>query len=240
MIVLVTGTIVPSLEQRDLTLVNVQERENQYRAALRVLLRSEKIKRVVFCDNSQFDFNWQEEQSIADALDKELELITFMGNTEAIVRQGKGYGEGQIIEYALKNSVLLNKNDIGFFKLTGRLVISNIDKIAMQMDERINYFNPMYINPMKHMTDTRFYYVLKRDYISNLLHVYNQVDDNDKNTYLESIFHRYLNNTYLSYKNMPIYPAFEGQSGTSGHQYQLSKTRYMIKNTLSKYNLLKA
>lgn len=240
MIVLVTGTIVPSLEQKHLALVNGNERENQYREALKILLQCKRINGIVFCDNSEFVFRWEEERMLADSLNKQLELMSFDGDTDAVMKHGKGYGEGRIIEYALEHSELLNQKDKGFFKLTGRLVVSNLDAIARSIDENRNYFNPMYINPMKHMTDTRFYYVLKEDYRSNLLKVYHQVDDNDKKTYLESIFHKCIGDTYLKYKNMPIYPIFEGQSGTSGRQYKLSRIRYGIKNILSRYNMLKA
>lgn len=240
MIVLVTGTIVPSLEQKNLTLVNGNERENQYREALKALLQCEKIDRIVFCDNGEFSFDWKEEQALADSLNKKLELISFRGNTDAIIKHGKGYGEGQIIEYVLEHSELMKQNDQGFFKLTGRLVVSNLDAIAVKIDESMNYFNPMYMNPGKHMTDTRFYYVLKEDYKKHLLKVYHQVDDRDQSTYLESLFHKYIAESHLNYKNMPVYPLLEGQSGTSGRQYKLSKIRYTMKNILSRYNMLKA
>ena len=49
-----------------------------------------------------------------------------------MLEQGKGYGEGEIIEYALKNSAFLH-SEREFIKLTGRITIENLDAIIRKM-----------------------------------------------------------------------------------------------------------
>ena len=57
---------------------------------------------------------------------EKLESLSFTGNEKRIASCGKGYGEDDIIEYALKHSDLL-KEATYFCKLTGWLKVDNIN-----------------------------------------------------------------------------------------------------------------
>ena len=56
---------------------------------------------------------------------KEFEWISFQGNTTKTQEKGKGYGEGEIIEYAINHSQLLAKSKM-LMKLTGRFYVKNM------------------------------------------------------------------------------------------------------------------
>lgn len=57
-----------------------------------------------------------------------IEQISFYQNHEEIIRFGKGFAEGKIIDFALQNSNIMNESGI-FFKSTGKTVVRNYSSI---------------------------------------------------------------------------------------------------------------
>src|SRR5271169_3656162 len=54
--------------------------------------------RLVICDGSNFDFSRILQEKFPEA---NIECLFFENNKELVVLYGKGYGEGEIVEYAL-------------------------------------------------------------------------------------------------------------------------------------------
>ena len=123
MILLLTGCINPN-GMPFTALNNKEERQNQYVEALHFYL-SQTSYPIVFTENSGTDISILFQKEIESG---RMEYITFMGNQEK--ERGKGYGECEILKYALKCSKLINNSpDSRIVKITGRLIIRNINVI---------------------------------------------------------------------------------------------------------------
>ncbi len=123
MILLLTGCINPN-GMPFTALSNLEERKRQYINAIRYYLSNTNFQ-IVFCENSGTDISPLFQQGIASG---RMEYLTFNGNMDK--ERGKGYGECEIIEYALKQSKLISSShDQLIAKITGRLIVKNIYSI---------------------------------------------------------------------------------------------------------------
>ena len=105
-------------------LTNQQERERQYLDAIRYYLSTTKLN-IIFVENSGTDISHLFKAYIETG---RLECLTFPGNQNK--SRGKGYGECEIIEYALINSRLLQSDrNNRIVKITGRLIVKNLKTI---------------------------------------------------------------------------------------------------------------
>lgn len=121
-IILLTGCISPN-GMAFTKLQNPKERLFQYVDAIKWYLINTDY-RVLFVENSNFDLR----DYIKNFPNIErFEYLTFDGNNYD-KSKGKGFGEGVIINYALKNSrFLLACNTV--IKITGRFILKNISQI---------------------------------------------------------------------------------------------------------------
>ncbi len=117
---------------------NSEERLLEYLCALISWIKLTPVNQIIFCENSQTDYDFHKIQQFAKDEGKNLEVLVFDGNREA-QRYGKGYGEGKIIKYALQGSSHLNDN-INFYKITGRLFIPEFCQIQQQYAQFSNVF----------------------------------------------------------------------------------------------------
>lgn len=233
-VLLLTATIRPQ-EKRYTALQNQWLRLQQYMESLKYYIVDTNIKNIVFCDNSGVDFNKEELVLLADKYGKELEIIQFIGNRDMIAQYGKGYGEGEIVEYAIHNSRLLKREDY-FIKVTGRLKIKNIDVIASKLDINKVYFNKT-VNT-EEMIDTIIYCIPKITYIKWFMDEYKQVNDKAGRC-IERIYKEIVYKKEIKFDNLPRYPFIEGISGTTGKKYQKNfGWKRVVYNLLSKWNML--
>lgn len=214
-VLLITASIEPQ-DVRYLRLCNARQRLEQYIDSLKYYIQDTNIKKIVFCDNSNYDFDKKEIFSLAKKYGKSVEIIQFNGNKYEIAKCGKGYGEGEIIKYALENSDLLLNADY-FIKITGRLKVKNIDEIKEDLDYEKMYFNKsMYVYQA---IDTIFYCLPKKEYVKWFISSYTEVCDK-KDIFLEKIFDEIVSDNHLTFYNIPRYPVIDGISGTGGVPYQ--------------------
>lgn len=123
MILLLTGCINPD-GMAYTTLSNQEERREQYILAIHYYL-SETNYPIVFAENSNTDISNLFKSEITSG---RIECLTFSGNQNK--ERGKGYGECEIIQYALDNSRLINSvKDQRVVKITGRIIVKNISAI---------------------------------------------------------------------------------------------------------------
>ena len=120
-IILLTSCVNPNgMPFTALSDINV--RKQQYLDALRFYVNNTPLP-IVYVDNSNVDI--KEYNVISNIVDDRLELLSFDGNHDK--EHGKGYGELEIIDYAIKHSNIINSNkNVSIIKITGRLVIVNI------------------------------------------------------------------------------------------------------------------
>ena len=118
MIAIITGTIRPPLQMSQLTLRDEKERFRQYEDSIRFFLDSGAFSKVIFCENSNYGTKpLAHLVKLAEDNGIELELLSFQGNVEKACIHGKGYGEGEIMEYVFSHSRLAAKETY-FIKIT--------------------------------------------------------------------------------------------------------------------------
>lgn len=241
MVVLVTATLTPNPQMYTLKLIEKEKRIEEYITGLNFLIKSKAINKIVFCDNSG---DIEAINRVKLAIEKEniswrkkLEVMQFLGNNKEIIAKGKGFGEGELVEYALSNSELL-KNENEFIKLTGRIIVKNIDSIIKKMKPEVSYINPVKIYGFDKQMDTKFYKMNIAFYKENFLSIYKKVNDRE-HVFIEHLFWEVIKKKKINYNNTTEYPIYIGKSGSIGRNYGTSKIKYFVKNVMCKMNIYK-
>jgi hypothetical protein len=197
------------------------EREKQYLDSISFFIRETPLLKIIVCDNSGFQYP-ASLYELARAHTKEIELLSFQGNKELVTNYGKGYGEGEIMQFVLSNSSLIKTAD-GFLKVTGRLKLLNAEKLLKKCNEQENYFMPVsllrprFMVPAaaRHCVDTRVYYTTREFFSNVLLNAHLEV--RDKNTFfLEHAYYRAIAASGIKVKCFPVAPEISGMSGSNG------------------------
>lgn len=215
MILLLTGCINPN-GMSFTALNNQEERLSQYVKAIRFYIEETSYS-VVFTENSGTNISSLFIEHIKSG---RLECLTFLGNQNK--ERGKGYGECEIIQYALENSRLIKHTHDGrIIKITGRLIVKNINSIIRfhsYFFSRKRVFCA--INSDLSFPDSRliiaptnFYhtFLLKKDDINDIKGYYfeHALLDTIKQTRKEFPFSPFL-----------LMPTIEGISGSTGKIYK--------------------
>lgn len=116
-VILLTSCVNPN-GMYETNLTNKDIRYKQYCLSIDYLLKTTKLN-IVVVDNTNIDYSQRFSNS-------RLEILYFDGN-HFNRSYGKGYGEVEIISYALKKSTFISKSNY-IIKLTGRTPLINIDK----------------------------------------------------------------------------------------------------------------
>ena len=242
MVLLITGAITPGKNVPNTKLLDAKERKAQYVDALKKnIIEISKvhtyIKGIVYADNSMPELEIFEEcESLAREKNVKLEIIRFLGDNDLLMKKGKGYGEGEITKYAILNSSLISEADY-ILKLTGRITIDNLADIIKRIDKKRCYFN-MPNRTLKNMCDTRFYAMPVKLYKAQFINAYENVNDNEGH-YLEHCMTDVINDNDIKTWNFPLYPKYNGVSGSKGHVYTYNKYKCVIKDLLSKFGYYK-
>lgn len=175
-----------------------------------------RINHIIFCENTGYEYDYSELRKKAEQNGKTLEIIIFNGNYPLIQEKGKGYGEGEIIEYALNNSEALH-NSTFFYKLTGRITVKNMDQV---MDSTCADNAFIFLSDTKgnyNRVRTLFYKANTSFYRQFLMETYKEVNDS-RQFYLEHAFCKRLAN--ISIASFGKYPDFRGLQASTGKVYQ--------------------
>lgn len=204
-----------------------EERLSQYLSSLNFAIdHYHLITKIVFCENTGYTHDYTSLIMKAHEKGKELEVLTFQGNRQAITQKGKGYGEGETIEYAINHSNLLKDCSL-FYKLTGRLVVENMDQlVAATKDENAFIWHPKAIYQTKaNHIETYFFKTGKIFYKERLQNVYKEVDENNFQ-YIEHLFYEKLKLLNIRSFKYPL--QISGNSGTSGKPYLESPNAVLL------------
>lgn len=239
-ILLITATI-DAEKTPYVAINNTQERLFEYLCSLIAWIKLTSIKTIVFCENSNTDYDFGNVIELARSQEKNLEILIF--NERSSQKYGKGYGEGKILEFAMTNSKYLNKNSINFYKITGRGFIKNFEEIRKLHIDKPNIFNAPGFNlksyydsssfnklgyrfifevkfalktqrfhDPRHTVATRFYKSNVNFFKENLLNSYKKVYDK-WGYYLEHTYYDSLRGK--SFSSFLIEPQIVGRCGTS-------------------------
>lgn len=213
---LITGCINPIKKQDWLQISNDEVRLRQYVDSIKYYINESCFEKIVFCENSNYQCDERFElERCAKNMKKNFEWISFSGNSEIVKKWGKGAGEDEIVSFAIKNSAILNQADC-FAKVTGRLILKNVNSIVGKCKNNKNYFiRDVYRDKNRLGVDTRFYIIEKSFFEKKLMDCYKEIKD-EKSIPLEEIYYSSLKGRYYCFRE---YPRFEGCSAGNGRDY---------------------
>jgi len=215
-IVVLTGTVDPSVGKQHVVLSNRLERLKQYLVNIRALIMKSDFDCIVFCENTNYDYNYSELEMLAQDQCKKLEILSFMGSNDIIEVKGKSYGECEILNYAVNNSVYLQENNCTFYKLTGRIYVENINKILAETSHDTVFIR---WDIRKKEVDTRFFKVQRGFYRENLYRLLDRIDEGAHLSIEEVYFNSLKGNPHIhSFKS---YPVIRGICASLGKPYDL-------------------
>ena len=234
--VLITSSVTP--QDNTVRLKSARERLKHTLDALAEWRQIAPHSPIIVCDGSGFDFS-----AYLDSLCGSVphEALCFQNDIDLVKLYGKGYGEGEIIRYALQNSSLLRRFE-SFVKCTAKLWVANYPRIVSEYREPLKisgYFSNVF-NLKKTIysyIDTRFYIVQKEFYQRHFLDAH-LLDLGDRKLGLEYQFKAALSKTQLQSYLFRHPLIMQGVSGGSGHH---SKTgiRKRIKNELRNFLVMR-
>ena len=190
-------------------------RLQHYLCALVSWSRAARVRRIVFAENSNADFDFSRVRGLLEAAGKEFELLVFDGN-KAAVHFGKGVGEGEILEHVFRHSRLLRACD-SFYKVTGRLFVRNFDAVsrATTAPDAFALRRPKRPgDPSK--ADTRFYKCSLELFERVLIDAYHGLDDM-KQRKIEHVYFERLEPAAVT--DFPVRPEIVGESASTGKVY---------------------
>ena len=212
-------------------LIEPNERMSQYINALKFYLTHTVIP-IVFVENSKTDISYLFENEIRC---KRLEMFTFQGENN--LERGKGYGEAEIIEYAINNSTIINK-DSSVIKITGRLIVNNISSLINQLllgilpqSSVICVFNSDLTT-----ADSRII-IAPCNFYKLFLKNKNQINDSNM-----IFFEHILSNAIKKQKKYCYFPFIKepeiiGVSGSTGTEYTIEEMSFKSKLLYLQYRL---
>lgn len=230
-VILLTATFIVSAQNKG-SVFSTQERTEQYKNNLKLLLENCKAKNYVICDNSSFDFSSfkSEFYDLCKEKNKVVEYISFSSAVEG----DKSAGEFEIIAYALNHSKLISEAEY-VYKLTGRIIVKNINAIIRTSSLKKNYFRKELwqidnISKNRLIECNTVLFGAKKDYLLNTLQLYKgEVSDTNN---IEKIFYE----SFSSLNAKPFYfarePYFFGKNASIGCLYTPNKIKWFIFNAL--------
>lgn len=236
-ILLLTGSINARLASPVMTkIVNTDDRRNQYFITIKRYIKESDFDIIIFCENTESDFPVEECQHLASEYGKQIEFIFFLGNVNSINKQGKGFGDGECIEYAINHSKYLLDDTTCFYKVTGRLFIENINNILKNSYKDTNCF---YRLGFKSLTVGTFFFKAQIGFFrKKLMTEYKFVNDSN-GKYLEVIYYDILIREKVRAFNP--YPCINAISASTGESYlktlRLNKKTSYIFNSLGFYSV---
>lgn len=225
---ILTGCIAPNSNTGFLTISSYSERLKQYRDSILWAIDETDVKYIIYSDNSGFEAQMDLIER-ASLKNKELEWLSFKGDTENVVKYGKGYGEGEILDYIMQNSKLIRKVSY-FCKLTGRVRNQNITKFLNMAKMSSVYLittKMCFQNRFKQI-DTRFYGMPVKHYLEYYLRVYKSVNDSER-VFLENCFYDQYIKCHDNSAKLLYYPDIRGVSGSTGTKYDIPQYKILIK-----------
>ena len=222
-VLLITGCISPNSQTPKLVLTNSDMRRQQYIDSIKYYIEYANVDNIVYCDNSGA-YAEQELNELAEKRGKRFEWISFYGDTSKTVQFGKGFGECEIVNYALQHSDLIKQCEY-LVKVTGRLVIKNLN-VLLRLSKKGIYFCPNTTEDNRLYINTRIYMMPIKAYNLYFQKAVDYVDDIN-NVYLEHAFGICVENSRIPFKKFVFAPWVEGISGSTGREYKPSVISYL-------------
>ena len=175
---------------------------------------------LVICDGSNFDFSDIVRERFPQA---RIECLYFQNNSQMVNLHGKGYGEGEIVNYAIAHSAYLKESDY-FAKCTAKLWVENFLDCVREWNGTClckGYFADVFSfrRTQFDYIDTRFYMVGRSFYSKYLASAYLNVGGK-RGLSLEHCFRDVILENKLGRILFNVPPAIHGVGGGTGTYYK--------------------
>lgn len=215
--VLITTANKPPKDVPFLQMTNVSMRYITAKASV-FFWAAHGIEKIVIADATGERLLNDEEILLFKQINVDVEQISYYQNDDLITSKGKGYGEGELIKFALENSIFLESEN-NFFKCTGKVYCRNFETV-LKMIQQNNIQNIFWRDlgegdSLQPWVDLRFFYTTKKFCEDNIIPAYQNSDDHKKNA--EYLCFDVLNEKLPAAK--ALRPLLSGFSGGSGKQY---------------------
>jgi len=223
-VLLMTATIaplhgIPALVRVDPTL---RLQDYQESLAFYIGLLGKCFDAIVFAENSKSDLAPLVATSAKSGYVDKVEFISFYGLDYPPV-YGRGYGEFQLVEHAIKKSKLLSPGDI-VWKVTGRYIVKNIEEIVASRPLTSDLYCHMRNYPYR-LCELYLLAWNMRGYEAVIKGVYSHLRNDivpNKHTIEETLFRQILDRSFEHINIVPrfkIVPIVHGVRGWDNSQY---------------------
>lgn len=176
--------------------------------------------RLVICDGSNYDFSGVVLERFPGS---NIECLSFRNDSRMVGIYGKGYGEGEIVNYAIANSAYLRESDY-FAKCTAKLWVENFLDCVSEWNGTClckGYFADVFSFRRTRFDyiDTRFYLVSKSFYSKYLASAYLNVGG-ERGLSLEHCFRDVILENKLVRILFNVPPVIHGVGGGTGTYYK--------------------
>lgn len=204
---------VPYLQMTNLAVRNITAKASVFFWA------AHGIEKIVIADATGGTLLNDDEVLLIKQMGIDVEQIAYFQNETLIKLRGKGYGEGELIKFALENSTFL-KNENNFFKCTGKVYCRNFLTVVemIQQNDVKNIFW-RYLgegDSLKQWADMRFFYTTKKFCEEFLIPAY-LLSDDSKDEAVEYFCFNLFNEKLSPAKTLR--PLLSGFAGGTGSQY---------------------
>lgn len=182
--------------------------------------------RIVICDGSNYDFSPEIRNKFPNSF---IECLHFENNQQLVYEYGRGFGEGEIVKYAINHSKFINEFDC-FAKCSAKLWVANFVKCAEDWNGQprfkaafIKIFSPFQKASLEYI-DTRFYIVSLSYYRIQLENAHRAIKL-DIGYGLEQSFRDVLFVRKLKHYLFNLPPIICGVGGGTGSRYRNSRIR---------------
>lgn len=225
-IILLTATITPPKNAKNLVVVDSGLRLQQYATAFEFYLQQLAkgfFSHIIFVDNSGSDCSFIAQLAEQYNLTQQVEIISFSGLDYPAV-YGRGFGEFKLVEYAMCNSHILLSADsnAGIWKITGRYIVSNIGAIIEASPNTADFYCHCRNYPMQWID----LYILKwkkSAYRIFLMNIYLQLKEGEDSESSEQKFRKVVDANLANIKlvkRFNIIPHLIGIRGYDSQPYQ--------------------
>lgn len=231
-IILLTSCVNPNgMPFTALSDINV--RKQQYLDALRFYVYNTSLP-IVYVDNS--NVNIKEYNMFSNIAEDKLELLSFDGNRDK--EHGKGFGELEIIDFAINHSHIINNNkNVSLIKITGRLIVVNIATILKQLKYNILPYSNSVICSMNSdfsMADSRLL-IAPLNFYKRLIENRMAINDSE-GVYLEHVLCSLIKKQNIySFHTFLSEPQYQGVSGSTNITYEAKKHTFREKIRYAEY-----
>jgi hypothetical protein len=224
--ILITSSITP--HDTGVKLSDPQKRLFHAIEAIEHWIRVAPRAKFVLCDGSNYDF-----QPIArERFPKnDIECLRYQNDQSKIAVYGRGYGEGEIVKFALEHSAYLRASD-AFAKCSSKLWVENFAECLNEWQGDCLFsgvFKNTFsiIKPIEMIqVDTRFYIMSNDFYIKNLVYAHRKIGVSE-GFGLEDSFHQALRKINKEKYLFSVPPVIKGVGGGTGKYYKSTWLRVL-------------